>query len=215
MSPATSPASAPATGFAITVPDSWFEVDVHPDTRNGSINDLVTRQLRAVPELREHRAALVRALRTAARGAHSAGAVYCGTMVQGLDSAVITATVTVSLIEAPNEENASEAILANLLAIPRSGPDETWREVVSVELPGAGRVPRTRGVEDVVLPEGAGWIRCVLMQTFVPVPGPKARVALITGSSPILQLTDQLLDLFDAVSSTFRFTAEPGPVKPR
>jgi hypothetical protein len=83
------------TGFALSVPDSWFEVDLHPDTRNASIQTLVNERLSEIPELFEHRATIARALRGAARSAYSAGAVYCGTMVQGLDSMVITATVTV------------------------------------------------------------------------------------------------------------------------
>jgi hypothetical protein len=61
------------------------------------------------------------------------------------------------------------------------------------------------------MPEGSGWIRTVLMQTFIPVPGPhRKQVALVTASSPILPLATELLDLFDAVTSTFRFTPEPG-----
>ena len=197
------------TGFAISIPDAWLEVDLHPDSRNASINDLVTRQVKDVPQLREHRTALVRALRSAARSAHSAGAVYCASMVQPIEDAVIAATVTISLVEAPNEENASETIVSHLEAVPRgSGEDPVWREVTSAELAGIGRVPRTQGVEDITMPEGTGWIRSVIMQTFVPVPGSDGRVALITCSSPILALSTELLDLFDAVTSTFRFTQD-------
>ena len=211
MTASASTTSAAPVGFGINVPDTWFEVDLHPDTRNASINDLVTERLREVPELYEHRAALSRALRTAARSAFAAGAVYCGTMVQGLGDAVLTATITVSLVESPNEDSAAEAIGKQLSAIASSGPDTPWREVISVELPHVGRVPRTQGVEDITMPEGSGWIRSVLMQTFVPVPGtPANRVALVTCSSPILPLATELLDLFDAITSTFRFTADPG-----
>lgn len=198
------------TGFVLEVPISWFEVDVHPDTRNASIQQLVTQRLREVPELFEHRAGITRALRSAARTAYSSGAVYCGTMVQGVDEAMITATVTVTLVDAPDDKNGVETIAQQLTPIPRSGPDNTWRDVVYIELPGVGRVPRTQGLEDVTLPEGTGWIRTVLMQTFVPLPGPgNTRVAVITGSSPILPLEEVLLDLFDAVTSTFRFTTDP------
>jgi hypothetical protein len=203
-------ATGDVTGFALSVPDSWFEVDVHPDTRNASIQELVSERLRDVPELFEHRATIARALRSAARSAYAAGAVYCGTMVQGLDGAVLTATVTVTLVDAPDDKTGVETIAQQLTAVPRSGPDATWREVVYAELPEVGRVPRTQGVDDVTMPEGSGWIRTILMQTFVPVPGPKStRVAVITCSSPILPLADEMLDLFDAVTSTFRFTTEP------
>ncbi|MDI6105614.1 hypothetical protein QLQ12_44245 [Actinoplanes sp. NEAU-A12] len=194
------------TGFAITVPDSWFEIDVHPDTRNSAISALVSDRVRVVPELAPHRAALTRALRGVARTAYANGAAYCGAMVQGFDEALLTASVTVTILRAPNEESDAASVTAQLRSLPRIGADGPWREVVQADLPGIGSVPRTRGVTDVVLPEGEGWIRSVTMQTFVPFPGERdGRIAVITGSSPILPLTEDLLDLFDAISGTFRF----------
>lgn len=194
------------TGFAITVPDSWFEIDVHPDTRNTAISALVNERIREVPELMPHRAALTRALRGVARSAYANGAAYCGVMVQGFDEALLTASVTVSIVRAPGNDTDASAVTAQLRPLPRTGADSPWREVVQAALPEIGSVARTRGVEDVVLPEGEGWIRSVMMQTFVPFPGPDpGRIAVITASSPILPLTEDLLDLFDAVTGTFRF----------
>ncbi|WP_033344844.1 hypothetical protein [Catenuloplanes japonicus] len=196
----------PAAGFSITIPDSWFEVELHPDARNAAIGTLVEERLREVPELREHRGALAKVLRETARRAYDGGARFCGTLVAGLGGAVMTATVTVTIVDAPNED---VAVAQYLTAVPRRGPDSIWRQVESVELPGAGRVPRTRGVDDVTLPDGAGWIRSLVMQTFVAFPGPNpARVALITGSSPLLALESELFDVFDAITGTFRFITD-------
>jgi hypothetical protein len=195
-------------GFAISVPDSWFEIELHPDTRNAAIAALVSERVRAVAALQPHRAELARALREAARNAYASGAVYCATMVEGFDGAVLTGSVTVSVAEAPGGDGQRSTIEGYLRPLPRRGDDSPWRAVEQVDLPHVGPVARTRGVEDVVLPDGAGWIRSVLLQTFVPFPGPTPdRVALITGSSPILPLTDGLFDLFDAITSTFRFIA--------
>ncbi|MEV6341910.1 hypothetical protein [Actinoplanes sp. NPDC051851] len=195
-----------ATGFSITVPDNWFEIDVHPDTRNGAINTLVTERIAGMPELWEHRTAMVRALRRAARSAHASGAAYCGVMVEGFGGAVLTAGITVSIVDAPNGETGAPAVMRYLKAIPNRGDGTPWRQVEQADLPQVGPVARTRGLEDVVAPDGAGWIRSVLMQTFVPFPGPMSdRVALITGNSPIVQLEAELHDLFDAITSTFRF----------
>jgi hypothetical protein len=197
------PVRTAPTGFALSVPPSWFEVDVHPHTRDGSINSLVRHRVRAVPELFAHRAALVRTLRGAARTAYAGGAGYCGVMVEGFDGTPLTATVTVSVVAAPGDVR---AVHDHLRPIERRGRDRPWRVVETVDLPAAGRVTRTRGVEDVTLPDGAGWIRAALVQTFVPVPGPgPVRVALITGSTPIVSLAAEMHDLFDAVTSTFRF----------
>jgi len=210
---------APPTSFSITVPANWFEIDIHPDTRNSAITTLVTERTRQVPALYEHRTALVRALRSAARSAYTNGAAYCGAMVEGFDTALMTASITVSIVPAPDVNAGPDAIRDQLRAIPERGRDSPWRRVEQAQLPHVGAVPRTRGVEDISLPDGAGWIRAALMQTFVPFPGPTlTRVAIITSSSPILALTDEFFDLFDAITSTFRFhspPADPRPADPR
>ncbi|GIF12894.1 hypothetical protein [Actinoplanes teichomyceticus] len=195
------------TGFSITVPDSWFELELHPDARNAAVNSLVETRLKDVPELYEHRSALAKVLRETARRAYDSGARFCGTLVTVVGDAIMSATVTVTVVDAPDGQGAADAITPHLTARPRRGADSLWREIESVEIPGAGRVPRTRGVDDVTLPDGAGWVRSLIMQTFVPFPGPEpTRVALITGSSPVLALETEFFDVFDAVTATFRFT---------
>ena len=197
-------ATAAATAFALAVPPSWYEVDLHPQTRNGSVAALVRERVAVVPELEPHRASLVHALRSASRTAHSHGAVYCGVLAEGFDTALLTATITVSVVAAPGEV---AAVGKHLRPIPSRGPDRPWRVVEEVGLPHIGTVTRTRGVEDVPLPDGAGWVRTALLQTFVPWPGAgQTRVALITGGSPALPLAAEMHDLFDAITTTFRFT---------
>lgn len=196
------------TGFSITVPDSWFELELHPDARNAAINKLVEERLKDVPDLYEHRPAMARVLRETARRAYDSGARFCGTLVTVVGEAIMSATVTVTIVDAPDGQAAADAIAPHLTARPRRGADSVWREVESVLLPEIGRVPRTRAVDDVTLPEGTGWIRSLIMQTFVPFPGPDpTRVALITGSSPVLALETEFFDVFDAVTGTFRFTS--------
>jgi len=54
-----------------------------------------------------------------------------------------------------------------------------------------------------------GLLRTVVMQTLVPLPGVD-RVLVLTCSSPVLPLTDDLLDLFDAISSTLEILPAEG-----
>jgi hypothetical protein len=195
--------AAVPSGFALSVPPSWYELDLHPQTRTTSIDALVRARLTEVPELAPHRAALTHALRGAARTAHAHGAVFCGVLAEGFDTALLTATMTVSVVNAPGEVT---AVGRHLRPIAERGADRPWRVVEEVELPHIGAVTRTRGVEDVPLPDGTGWVRTALLQTFVPFPGAgPARVALITGTSPALPLAAEMHDLFDAVTTTFRF----------
>jgi hypothetical protein len=50
-----------------------------------------------------------------------------------------------------------------------------------------------------------------MMQTFVPIPQSE-QIVLISCSSPNVVLVDALHDLFDAVTSTFRFVPDDGQV---
>jgi hypothetical protein len=84
---------------------------------------------------------------------------------------------------------------------------DAWRKVTTVDIPGVGTAARTYGIEDIPVPDDAlkRTIRAVLMQTFIPVPGQEGKVALVAGSSQVLDLADSFFDIFDAITSTFRF----------
>lgn len=195
--------------FAITVPREWFELDVMPASRDASIKSMVYDRTRQVPELRDSRAAIVKLLREFARDAWDAGAVYCASLVEPTSDGPITASLTVTMIDSPSGPDESSGVdrLLDSLGASAAGKG-LQRTVTTTTLPGVGEVARTYGVEDVALPDGRN-LRCVLMQTFVPLPG--GALALVSASSPVLWLEESLLDLFDAVTGTFRvFVVEEG-----
>ncbi|WP_239311066.1 MULTISPECIES: hypothetical protein [unclassified Frankia] len=202
-----------STEFSIAVPDSWFEVDLNPVTRRASIDALVRARTRAVPELAENRSAISRMLRNAASDAAAGGALFCGVMAEPVEGTILSASVTVSLLPAPeggwtdgDQTNgvAPDAILATLSEKVARSLDDTWTMVTLVDLPRVGRAVRAYGVEDITLPDRAGWIRTTAMQTFVPLPRSDT-VVLIACSSPNVVLVDALHDLFDALTATFQF----------
>ncbi len=205
-------------GFSIGVPMSWWEFDLHPATRDESIRRMVERRAKAEPELEPHRGALTKFLRRSAREAHDSGAVYCGCMAQNFGGVPLTASVTVSLITARTADGRPLstdplAIAEGLREKVARRENDTWRRVTAVEIPEVGTAARTFGVEDVEIPGDTRTMRAVLMQTFIPVPGSADRVALVAGSSQVLDLADSFFDVFDAVTSTFRFR-EPGDASP-
>lgn len=202
-------AAAPAgAGFAVTVPPSWFELDLAPTTRDGAIGALVDARVRDQPELREHRSEIVRLLRQQAREAWDAGARFCACVVEPTDEGPITASATVSVVPGPlgvdpGGQEHLDALLAPLAPKEASGEDDTWRQVSVVEVPGTHGAARAWGVEDVDLPQDAGWVRVVQLLQLVPVPGSN-QVVLLACSSPVLPLADVLVDLFHAVADTLR-----------
>jgi hypothetical protein len=197
-------------GFTITVPTSWWEFDVQPATE-ASIRRLMGQRARENSALAEHRGTMTKFLNRAARQAYDSGAVYIGCMAQNFGAIPLTATVTVSAVGARTPEGEllptdPAAIVAGLRDVPARREGGPWRKVTAVEIPEVGTAARTYGIEDVEEPGGGRALRAVLMQTFIPFPHQADRVALVSCSSAVLDLADSFFDIFDAVTSTFRFT---------
>lgn len=215
-------------GFSIKVPEGWWEFDIRPDTRDNAVRQMVEERVKAVPELAERREVITAFLRGQAAEAWRAGAAYIGCMAEDFGGSVpVTATMTVALINARGTNGAPLSnlpadVIARLRPIgPRKdearlpsgaapGDDagdtpEVWREVTTTDIPGLGPAARTRGIEDVEFRGDSRRMRVVLMQTFIPVPGDGSKIALVAGSSQVLDLADSFFDVFDAITSTFRF----------
>ncbi|MEV0601255.1 hypothetical protein AB0I82_18410 [Streptomyces sp. NPDC050315] len=200
------------SGFHIKVPKSWWEFDIRPASRDDTIRQLVNERVRQRPELAEHRDAFSSFLRKAAKDAWQSGALYCGCMAESYGGAApVTASVTVSVIGARTDDGEILPTDPQLIAqqiSPRKAKREgdAWREVTTVKIPQVGTVARTHGIEDIAIPGDERTVRAVLMQTFIPVPEQQGTVALVSGSSQVLDLADSFFDMFDAITSTFRFT---------
>lgn len=202
-------------GFRINVPESWWEFDVRPESRDDAIHGMVTERVRQHPELAPYRDTYTTFLRKAAADAWKSGALYCGCMAESFGGDTpITGSVTVSLVGGRTREGAPlstdpSAIASGLAPKEARNEGDSWRKVTTVDIPGVGGAARTFGIEDVAIPDDAlgRTVRAVLMQTFIPVPGQEGKVALVAGSSQVLDLADSFFDIFDAITSTFRFTA--------
>jgi len=201
-------------GFRLTVPASWWEFDLHPATRDDSVRRLIAQRAKENPALAEHRDVLTRFLKKAARDAYESGAVYIGCMAQNFDRLPLTASVTVSLVGARRPDGQllpadPASIVAGLRPKEAAREGDTWRKVTTVEIPETGLAARTYGIEDVAVPGDSRTVRAVLMQTFIPLPGKTDQVALVAGSSSVVDLSDAFFDVFDAVTASFRYR-EPG-----
>lgn len=200
-------------GFRIKVPESWWEFDVRPESRDDSIRRMVDERVRQRTELAPYRDTYTAFLQKAAADAWKSGALYCGCMAESFGGDTpITGSVTVSMVGGRTQDGAPlstdpAAIAAQLAVKEAKREGDSWRKVTTVDIPGVGPAARTYGVEDIAVPgdELGRTIRAVLMQTFIPVPGQEGKVALVAGSSQVLDLAESFFDIFDAVTSTFRF----------
>jgi hypothetical protein len=197
--------------FSLAVPESWWEFDIRPEGRDTTIRALVDDRVRETPELAPFRADMNSMLRKMAKDAHESGALYMGCMAENFDDIPLSATVTVSVLGVRNRQGVAlstdpRAIAESLRTITPRREGDAWRTVTTVEIPEVGPAARTYGVEDVPVAEGdTRTLRMVLTQTYVPVPGTTDQVVLISGASPVLDLAEAFHDIFDAVTSTFRF----------
>jgi hypothetical protein len=194
-------------GFTLRVPPNWFELDVHPATRDESARKLARERTSEVPELREHRAEITKLLREQAASAWDAGAVYCAGMVEPVADGVLPATVTVFMLPGPlgassDEPDRLTALLPALTPKEATGEDDPWTRVQTLTLEGCGPAARSYGVEDVE-PEPGRKLRVAQMQTFIPIPNVN-RVLLVSCSSPAYAVAEGLFDLFDALTGTLR-----------
>ncbi|MBZ6288095.1 hypothetical protein [Streptomyces olivaceus] len=198
-------------GFSLTVPDSWWEFEIRPEGREATIRDLVDERVNETPELAPYRSDLTAMLRKMARDAHDSGALYLGCMAENFEGVPLSATVTVSVLGAKNQQGVAlstdpRAIADSLRTVTARREGDAWRKVTTVDIPEVGPAARTYGVEDVpVAPGDRRTLRMVLTQTYIPVPGTTDQVVLVSGASPVLDLAEAFHDIFDAVTGTFRF----------
>lgn len=198
-------------GLSLSVPETWWEFDIRPEGRESTIRTLVDERVRETPELAPYRAEASAMLRMMAKEAHDSGAVYLGCMAENFDGVPLSATVTVSILGAKNQQGVAlstdpRAIAESLRTISPRREGDAWRKVTTVDIPDVGPAARTYGVEDVPVAQGdSRTLRMVLTQTYIPVPGTTDQVVLVSGASPVLDLAEAFHDVFDAVTGTFRF----------
>lgn len=197
-------------GFGLTVPPSWYEIDVHPASRERSIRELVESRVRGNDAMWEQRNGIIKLLVEHATNAWQAGATYCASFATPTDEGPVTGSVVVSLVRGPagasEEADRTEHLASLYRSVPR-GPEEfsPYTSVGTVEIPTCGTCARSWGIADIDIGEGPArrTVRTVFLQTAVPVPD-RTKVFLISASSPVVALEESLLDLFDAVTGTFR-----------
>lgn len=113
--------------------------------------------------------------------------------------------MTLSLVNGPLDASSRDPdrltpLLARLPTSQASSPDDVWSRTDVTDLVDIGACARSYGVADLELPDAAGSVRSVVMQTFVPLPDDR-RIMLVTGSSPVLPLANEMLEIFDAITS--------------
>ncbi|MBO3089416.1 hypothetical protein [Cellulomonas dongxiuzhuiae] len=180
---------------AVLLPDDWAVLDLGDDaTRTACVEELVTRRLGGVPDLAPLRAAMRQELLRSTERAARAGGVLMA-LAGGAPS--VPASLTVYRVPGSLDAR-GRAAMAGVLA-----SDEPGHTLDLGEGP-AGTV--LRRVRSTGAPSGLTGDREVptLVADYWVEPAPGAQLVYLVFSSPLVDLRDKLLGLFDTVVSSVR-----------
>lgn len=198
----TATAGRPATGFRFHIPDSWIDYDLG----NLDLTDRQAQLRRAATDDAQRRSIdeTFRQARRLIRSARRQGAMSAAGTIGMFDDGLLMAFMVVFGITTPAGEEMSVRTLTAQLSRP-SGPNGVGdRTVTAVELPGIGRVARITGTEMASITDDLSFA-VVAMHTIIPIPGQPDSYLIMSGMSPNLPLAGEVLDIFDAITGTFRF----------
>jgi hypothetical protein len=195
-------------GFALTVPDHWARFDLSEapfaSARRAALKSAQSQVERSAVD------DLFRQARAINKAARRRGALWGAGTATRYDDVMFLGHVMVFGIQAGQDIDLSPMNLARQLgregAPSGDGGEPVWpRTVAPVHLAGAGDAVRIVGTERVNVAAGTV-VDMLTMHTLVNVPGAETERFLVTCCSPNVPLAEQVYELFDAISGTFRFT---------
>jgi hypothetical protein len=194
--------------FDLRVPAHWARFDLS----EGTIARARREALKAVrdPVSRMQVEDLFRQARAINQAARRRGALWGAGTVTVYDDALFIAHVMVFAV-APGGEGSGTDVQDLLRQLSRSAPNDGARSqsgaprvVGTVEIPLVGEAVRVVGTESVSVTAGSE-IEMLAMNTLIPVPTAAGQFMLVTCCSPNLLLADEVYELFDVITGTFRF----------
>lgn len=193
-----SPAEPPSD-YSLIVPQGWFQLHLEPEERDRSILALAELQFKGIdnrPHLKEQ---LMRDLQRRAKDAHRVGGLelYLSTLTLG--PIPLASSLLVSM-PPPGEWPSSGSTLEISDHLQSAGND-----VSTVKLPAAGEAVREFRKESASPDSQMGNTLPTTTVTYhVPIPG-TTRWLLMTFSTPVDPLADQMVELFDVVAQTLQW----------
>lgn len=183
----------PPSGYDLLLPPGWWRIPADPVAARSSIRTLLDRKTAGLPRdsVAQARAELDQRLRGLVEQAHEAGAVDVMVTVDPVRGIPVAASCVVTVIP-----GTGGAALEDVAARLGAGADE--HGVVEVAGTAAVRVRRRRPVPD------AEDVLATTVEYAVPVPG-GADTLLLTWSTPMEPVADQLAALFDAITASLRW----------
>ncbi|MER6532665.1 hypothetical protein ABT215_02350 [Streptomyces sp900105755] len=189
--------------YRLLLPDGWFRVRIDPEGREGSVDALVDRQFVGVDNAPHLKRQLRDELLAQATAAYRDGGIELYLSLQQAGPLTIPASLLITLLRPePGTAQPHPAELAGRLSADMAA-DATVLELAAGT---AVRVRRATGQPGTPAPAGAPGsvdeaLPSVTVDYQLPVPGTTAHL-LLTFSTPLLQIADAMVELFDAVAGS-------------
>ncbi|MFJ5639747.1 hypothetical protein [Streptomyces sp. NPDC093223] len=197
-----------ARRFLLDVPDGWDQIDLGGEelTRLRAEALASTDDPRRKAEIND----MFRQGREVTRAARRHGALLAaGTATMYPDGLFMAYGMVFAVTTPEGQEMTLPVLSAQLGVSSASGTAPKDRVIASAEVPHVGRVARVTGTEVTRVTADVS-VELLTMHTMMPVPGTTEDFLVVTLASPNLPLRSEVYDLFDAVTSTFRFLTEDG-----
>jgi hypothetical protein len=192
-----------ARRFLLDVPDLWDQIDL-----SGEQLAATRAQALAATESPRERARIndmFRQGREISRAARKQGALLATGTATFYDEGLFLAYGMVFAVTTPQGQELTLPVLSKQLGISSStGAAPKDRVIASAEVPHVGTVARVTGTETTRLTADID-VKLLTMHTMMPVPQRPEDFLVVTLASPNLPLKAEVYDLFDAITSTFRF----------
>ncbi|MFB8752105.1 hypothetical protein ACH121_32580 [Streptomyces sp. NB004] len=203
--------AAPPSDYRLLMPEGWFRLDIEPERRERSVDALVNRRFEGTDNAPHIKRQLRQDLLAQAAAAFREGGVELYLSLQQAGPLTIPASLLITFLPAPNSAGTlSLEDIAASLASARQGEGE----VVQLAAGAALRVRRATGGPGHAPPAGMPGkteesLPSVTLDYQLPVPATSAHL-LMTFSTPLVQIADAMIELFDAVAGSLTWVDGEG-----
>ncbi|WP_406434744.1 hypothetical protein [Streptomyces sp. NBC_01589] len=197
-----------AQRFLLDVPEAWDEFDLSGE----GLAKARAKALATTDDPREKARIndMFRQGREVSRAARRHGALLASGTATLYDEGLFMAYGMVFAVTTPAGSELTLPVLSAQLGVSSAtGTAPRDRAITSAKVPQVGTVARVTGTEATRL-TGDISVELLTMHTMMPVPGTTEDFLVVTLASPNLPLKGEVYDLFDAITSTFRFVSDDG-----
>ncbi|MGY5032978.1 hypothetical protein ACWC9U_19205 [Streptomyces sp. 900116325] len=197
-----------AQRFLLDIPDGWQQIDL-----SGEEMARVRAQALASTDDPREKADIndmFRQGREVARAARRYGALLATGTATMYPEGLFMAYGMVFAVTTPAGQELTLPVLSAQLGVSSaSGVAPKDRVITSVKVPHVGTTARVTGTEVTRVTSDID-VKLLTMHTMMPVPGSSQDFLVVTLASPNLPLKNEVYELFDAITSTFRLVSADG-----